>query len=426
MLKDDNREFDKRIKSIMENAREEVPDRVWNAVSYRLDNMQPNRKHSFRWKRLVSAVSLAAAITAGIVASIQLTDHKDIGQRNNGLISVIADTSAGKDSEVNGNLIAAVTGTTEKDKKIQAIKEEIVINSDKPDKSEAEGGSEVKTGGGTGNKIAEEHNGTSIKSTPSVKSKSRQAKEDERDNENESEEYLQDPFTETEYQEDEDKQSSGISGITFVVNGQLESNGSPNSNSRTGPLRTGTQTAPTKTTIKELSESTYGVPLSFGLGVRIKYKKRWALNTGIEYSFLSRAFTGTYTKVDSRGIIIRTITADISNRQHFIGIPLNISYNIVNGKAVCMYAFGGGTAEKCFLDNYRIKSQPEKINFRQSVDGVQLSAACGIGVQFKLDNGLNLYIDPSLRYYFDCDQPKSIRTQQPLMINFEAGLRIDL
>ena len=38
----------------------------------------------------------------------------------------------------------------------------------------------------------------------------------------------------------------------------------------------------------------------------------------------------------------------------------------------------------------------------------------------------NMYIDPSLRYYFNCNQPKSIRTVQPLTLGFEMGLRVKL
>ena len=58
--------------------------------------------------------------------------------------------------------------------------------------------------------------------------------------------------------------------------------------------------------------------------------------------------------------------------------------------------------------------------------GVQLSANFGFGAEFMLGEHLGLYLDPSLRYYFDCDQPKSIRTEQPLMLGFELGFRFRL
>jgi hypothetical protein len=63
---------------------------------------------------------------------------------------------------------------------------------------------------------------------------------------------------------------------------------------------------------------------------------------------------------------------------------------------------------------------------KEKADGVQMSAAIGLGAEFGLTQYLGLYIDPSLRYYFDCDQPKSIRTAQPLMFSVEAGLRFRL
>ena len=65
-------------------------------------------------------------------------------------------------------------------------------------------------------------------------------------------------------------------------------------------------------------------------------------------------------------------------------------------------------------------------NWNEKVKGVQLSANAGIGVEFALGRHVGLYIDPSLRYYFDNGQPKSIRTAQPLMFGFETGLRVNL
>ena len=50
----------------------------------------------------------------------------------------------------------------------------------------------------------------------------------------------------------------------------------------------------------------------------------------------------------------------------------------------------------------------------------------GIGFEFRLTDYLGLYFDPSVRYYFGKGQPVSIRTRQPLMMNFEVGLRIGL
>ena len=43
-----------------------------------------------------------------------------------------------------------------------------------------------------------------------------------------------------------------------------------------------------------------------------------------------------------------------------------------------------------------------------------------------LSRRLGVYIDPGVRYYFPGQQPKSVRTDNPLLVTFEAGLRFDL
>ena len=138
---------------------------------------------------------------------------------------------------------------------------------------------------------------------------------------------------------------------------------------------------------------------------------------------MSRKFFGDYTKVES-GKIVESIKSDIRNTQHYVGIPVNAYYNIVENKFVNFYAYAGGTVEKCVSDEYRVLSKD--IHHKESVKGVQASANLGIGVEFMLGNHLGIYVDPSARYYFNCNQPKSIRTAQPLMLGFEMGLRVRL
>ena len=89
-----------------------------------------------------------------------------------------------------------------------------------------------------------------------------------------------------------------------------------------------------------------------------------------------------------------------------------------------MYAYAGGTVERCVSDKYYILNTDYIYN--GNVKGVQLSANAGIGMEFLLGRYLGIYLDPSLRYYFDCGQPKSIRTAQPLMMGIEMGLRFRL
>jgi hypothetical protein len=234
------------------------------------------------------------------------------------------------------------------------------------------------------------------------------------------------PQTQKEYfpenweEEKEDKRN-----VSLMLSG-LASTNSTQSQNRMGLMKAPTiSSAPSQTGITETStNSTYGLPVSFGAGVKIGLSPRWSLGVGANYSILTRQFYGKYTKVDASGNIVKSSSSDIRNTQHYIGIPVNAYYDIVNKDRVNLYAYAGGTVEKCVADNYSVLST--SIQHREKVKGLQLSANFGVGVEFMLGQHLGLYLDPSVRYYFDCNQPKSIRTVQPFMLGFELGLRARL
>jgi hypothetical protein len=182
--------------------------------------------------------------------------------------------------------------------------------------------------------------------------------------------------------------------------------------------------APMKTGISQTEPGdSYGIPLSFGIGTKIGFNSRWSLGVGVNYTLLSRKFYGDYIKVEN-GQITENLKSDIRNTQHYVGIPVNAYYNIVESKFVNFYAYAGGAIEKCVADEYRVLTKD--VLHKESVKGIQTSANLGIGVEFMLGKHLGIYIDPSARYYFNCNQPKSIRTAQPLMLGFEMGLRVNL
>jgi hypothetical protein len=223
---------------------------------------------------------------------------------------------------------------------------------------------------------------------------------------------------------DEDKPGKKAK-TAIVLSGITGTNSAQNSN-RVNPMkRPGITSAPKKTGIKETStNTTYGIPVSVGAGVKIDFAPRWSVGVGLNYSLLSRKFYGTYTRVGENGNILKDVSSDIRATQHYIGIPVNAYYNIVENKFVNFYAYAGGTVEKCVSDEYRVLTKD--ILHKERVKGVQASANIGIGAEFMLGNHLGIYIDPSARYYFNCNQPKSIRTAQPLMLGFEMGLRVRL
>ncbi len=181
----------------------------------------------------------------------------------------------------------------------------------------------------------------------------------------------------------------------------------------------------TTTGITRNSDSSYGIPTSFGIGVKIIFTPRWSLGVGVNYSLLTSTFAGTYTSYSTESESYSSVNySKIRNNISYIGIQVNAYFSIVKSHIVDFYAYAGGTAEKLIGNRYVLEDDGL---FKGSTKGFQFSADVGIGVEFIIVDMVGIYIDPSLRYYFPNDsQPKSIRTQEPLNFGFEIGLRIRL
>ena len=168
----------------------------------------------------------------------------------------------------------------------------------------------------------------------------------------------------------------------------------------------------------ELGSSTYGVPFTLGLGVRIGLLPRFSVATGLDYSLLTRTFTGT------TGAGLDTISGSVAHTVQYIGIPLNLYYDILSSDKIKFYVYGGGEIEYCISNKYRLFANPDIIR-SYPVNGLQFSVGGGIGVEFRLTRVLGLYLDPGVSYYFPGNQPRSIRTDKPFLLNFDAGLRFN-
>jgi len=170
----------------------------------------------------------------------------------------------------------------------------------------------------------------------------------------------------------------------------------------------------------ETPETNFRLPFSVGLTVRYNFTSRWALGTGLRYTNLGRTFVGDF--VSKEGIIIPQ--TDIDNQQHWLGIPLNLYYDIVNRGRWRVHAFVGGAADFLVINDFLIHYSPKDLHYYQNGETPQWSAAVGLGLEYRLTPALGIYVDPNVRYYFNAEQqPRSLRTIQPLRIDVEVGMR---
>ena len=141
----------------------------------------------------------------------------------------------------------------------------------------------------------------------------------------------------------------------------------------------------------------------------------------MNYTLLNKKVSGNY--YDEAAVPYST---DMKNSQHYIGIPVDVYFSIFRTNRWDTYATVGGSIEKCVLNRYSGLLEGEQIIYNKRVKGIQTSVRVGLGVEYSPVEFLGIYIDPSVRYYFDNNQPRSIRTAQPLAFGVEAGLRFKL
>lgn len=192
-------------------------------------------------------------------------------------------------------------------------------------------------------------------------------------------------------------------------------------------MSAGSHRRPTVTSIREQNNpDAYFLPMCFGVGIKFRILKWLDLGIGVNYTLLSKRITGSYFEVDGSGMLFRSFETQFKNSQHYIGVPLDIYFNIYGNEHWNSYASIGTCVEKGLCNHYSGLYEGKTVTLNEKIGGVQASVKVGLGIEYYPVHFLGIYIDPSLRYYFNNSQPRSIRTVQPLTFGVEAGLRFRL
>lgn len=389
------------MRSILESGQEEVPAHIWDGVSSGLDALARRRKAVVFFRRAAIGLSAAAALAFGLFLNHSSEDvnvgavAEIINPVDEAAVSVV-DQEAGTEA-----LTAMAPEPVIKPKFRGILPSASKATTEVP--STTDNTASPSAQDHTARSSSQETDATAVEKTGTEKKES----------------------ADTDNWIEEDKEiKSRKNSASLVLSGVAGTNSAQNRTATAAIRRPTLSAAPAKTAVTQTEPGDiYSIPLSFGVGTKIDFNSKWSLGVGVNYTLLNRKFFGDYTRVEEDRIV-ESIKSYIRNTQHYIGIPINAYYNIVENRFVNFYAYAGGTVEKCVSDEYRVISKD--ILHKESVKGVQASANLGIGVEFMLGKHIGLYVDPSARYYFNCNQPKSIRTAQPLMLGFEMGLRVRL
>lgn len=169
-------------------------------------------------------------------------------------------------------------------------------------------------------------------------------------------------------------------------------------------------------------EYSHKIPVKVGLTARYNITGRLGVETGLTYSILSSS-----VKIGNSETGKNWSTG--SQTLHYLGIPLNISFNILNSRYVNIYVTGGGMMEKSIsgsikTDEYVDGKFDRTLTTKISPKGLQWSVNAAAGVQANILPQLGFFVEPGISHHFkNGSRVRSIYTDKPTDFSLGFGLR---
>ena len=167
-----------------------------------------------------------------------------------------------------------------------------------------------------------------------------------------------------------------------------------------GPIGGGPTIAGPNDSVYVHTTQRYRQPVRLGFLLRYRLNGRWSVESGLSYTHLSSDITTT----------MNGMTTVTEQHLNYIGLPLNISYDLWKSRHFGLYISTGGMIEK------RLDASPWQFSINGSA-----------GAEYKLTDIFSLYAEPGLGYYLkDGSTTPTIYQDRPLNFNLSFGLRFDL
>ena len=161
-------------------------------------------------------------------------------------------------------------------------------------------------------------------------------------------------------------------------------------------------------------------PIKVGVSMRYPLTKHLSVETGMNYSYLSSDFAAGDGDSGYK----------TSQKLHYIGIPLNLQYDIWHTDLLEVYASCGGAVDFCvsgksdteyIVDDKVTRTDHERVRDTRP----QWSANLSAGVQYNIGRNIGIYAEPGVSYYFDNGSDVStIYKDKPFNFNLNVGVRL--
>lgn len=156
---------------------------------------------------------------------------------------------------------------------------------------------------------------------------------------------------------------------------------------------------------KNVASASHKQPISFGVSVRKNLKYGLSVESGLTYTYLAS------------DIVFEGWSEEVSQKLHYVGIPLRANWSFLENGDFSMYVSAGGAVEKCVYG----KMGSEKA----TVKPLQFSVMGAVGAQYNISRRIGLYVEPGISHYFDDGSSvQTIRKENPCNFTLQAGVRL--
>ena len=219
--------------------------------------------------------------------------------------------------------------------------------------------------------------------------------------------------------------SMGISGGSAGL--MANSDGSPNgmiqmstmlTNDQLRQLEEGSITLPIKEKVVVISGVPYRLssnvveykhhqPVSVGFSIRKYLTEKLSLSTGLMYTYLS----------SDMKVIEEGGDYEMTQKFHYLGIPIKVNYDFYQYKSFQLYASAGGSIERAVYG--------KQGNNKVTNNRFQFAVSGAVGAQINLNRRVGFYVEPGVAYYFkDGSDFETIRSDRPFNFDINAGIRL--
>lgn len=157
------------------------------------------------------------------------------------------------------------------------------------------------------------------------------------------------------------------------------------------------------------------LPVKVGISFRYYLDTHWSIQSGLTYSYLATDITrNSFQKKQAL---------------HYIGIPVQVGYQVWGNKRFKSYLSAGTQVEKLVSGKVMThywggNSLQDNTTERISDKRLLFSALASIGAEYALTSSLSLYAEPGIHYYFkNGNGLETYYNDQPLNFNITIGFR---